>query len=434
MLGSHIGQIKGKIEVANGPIRLFRKSMFTITAMQTEEIRNNQRADYTMIMRSLTTAFLLALLLSVLAGSAAAQDAPPSTSEPYAGDLLCQPGVYLEQRQDCLPYGPSSTLTGLAQLGVSYPLPPLPSLHPPADLAYIPYQYIKLVYHGPVPVYGSLEDAIGDNVRRYVPNGFRYFSYNDRQERPEGVFYLAQTGEWLEGSYVSRVSPQNSQGFLFTSTPETAFGWLLDIVETQSQPGVGGQTTGRQLNRLEVVPIFDSLWIEDNEWFLVGINEWVEKKFIAPVMPNPTPPEGVTNGRWIELNLYHQTLMVYEQGEMIFATIVSSGINPFFTRPGLFQIFEKLDSTTMSTGNINDYYFLEDVPYTMYFDEARALHGAYWHSLFGYTRSHGCVNLSIADSRWLFDWAQLGEFVYVWDPTGRTPTDPAFYEQNGGGP
>jgi len=126
--------------------------------------------------------------------------------------------------------------------------------------------------------------------------------------------------------------------------------------------------------------------------------------------------------------------MVYDQGEMVFATIVSSGINPFFTRPGLFQIYQKLDTETMSTGNVNDYYFLEDVPYTMYFDESRALHGAYWHSLFGYTRSHGCVNLSIADSHWLYDWAQVGEWVYVWDPTGRTPTDPAFYAEYGGGP
>ena len=387
-----------------------------------------------MIMRSLTTAFLLALILAVLPSGAAAQDTPPSVSEPFAGDLLCQPGVYLEQPQDCLPYGPSSTLTDLAQLGVSYPLPPLPSLHPSADLNYIPYQYIKIVYHGPVPVYNSLEDAIGDNVIRYVPNGFRYFSYNDRQERPEGIFYLAQTGEWLEGSYVSRVSPQNSQGFLFLSTPEYAFGWLLDIVDTQSTPGLGGQTTGHQLSRLDVVPVFDSQWIDDTEWFLVGINEWVEKKFIAPVIPNPTPPEGVTNGRWIELNLYNQTLMVYDQGEMIFATLVSSGSNPYFTRPGLFQIYQKLETETMSTGNINEYYFLEDVPYTMYFNQARALHGAYWHSMFGYTRSHGCVNLSIADSHWLFDWAQEGEWVYVWDPSGQTPTDPAYYVQNGGGP
>jgi lipoprotein-anchoring transpeptidase ErfK/SrfK len=50
-------------------------------------------------------------------------------------------------------------------------------------------------------------------------------------------------------------------------------------------------------------------------------------------------------------------------------------------------------------------YSIEDVPWTMYFHESYALHGAFWHNLFGRERSHGCVNLSPADARWLFFWA-----------------------------
>jgi len=111
---------------------------------------------------------------------------------------------------------------------------------------------------------------------------------------------------------------------------------------------------------------------------------------------------------------------------MVFATMVSSGIEPFYTRPGLFQIAQKKTSETM-TGTFesdrSDFYYLEDVPWTMYFDGDRALHGAYWHSWFGYPLSHGCVNLSTGDSHWLFDWANEGDYVYVWDPSGKTPTD-----------
>ncbi len=51
-----------------------------------------------------------------------------------------------------------------------------------------------------------------------------------------------------------------------------------------------------------------------------------------------------------------------------------------------------------------DAYFLEKVPWSMYFDKDVALHGAYWHDKFGTRRSHGCVNLSPADAHWLFDW------------------------------
>jgi hypothetical protein len=41
----------------------------------------------------------------------------------------------------------------------------------------------------------------------------------------------------------------------------------------------------------------------------------------------------------------------------------------------------------------------------MYFQLAFALHSAFWHDGFGRPRSHGCVNLSPHDARWLFQWA-----------------------------
>jgi hypothetical protein len=52
-----------------------------------------------------------------------------------------------------------------------------------------------------------------------------------------------------------------------------------------------------------------------------------------------------------------------------------------------------------------DAYSIEDVPWTMYFQGSYALHAAFWHDRFGSSRSHGCVNLSPADARWLFEWS-----------------------------
>jgi len=49
-------------------------------------------------------------------------------------------------------------------------------------------------------------------------------------------------------------------------------------------------------------------------------------------------------------------------------------------------------------------YSIEDVPWVMYFQGSYALHGAFWHNLFGSPRSHGCVNLSPLDARQLFFW------------------------------
>jgi lipoprotein-anchoring transpeptidase ErfK/SrfK len=51
-------------------------------------------------------------------------------------------------------------------------------------------------------------------------------------------------------------------------------------------------------------------------------------------------------------------------------------------------------------------YSIEDVPWVMYFQGSYALHGAFWHNLFGSTRSHGCVNMSPLDARALFFWVE----------------------------
>ena len=59
------------------------------------------------------------------------------------------------------------------------------------------------------------------------------------------------------------------------------------------------------------------------------------------------------------------------------------------------------------------------------------IHGAYWHNKFGTELSHGCVNLSVGDSHWLFDWAEIDDWVYVWDSSGKTPTDPEMYGEGG---
>jgi lipoprotein-anchoring transpeptidase ErfK/SrfK len=41
------------------------------------------------------------------------------------------------------------------------------------------------------------------------------------------------------------------------------------------------------------------------------------------------------------------------------------------------------------------------------------LHGTYWHQNFGFPMSHGCVNYTITDAAWLFDFASVGTVVYI---------------------
>jgi lipoprotein-anchoring transpeptidase ErfK/SrfK len=71
-----------------------------------------------------------------------------------------------------------------------------------------------------------------------------------------------------------------------------------------------------------------------------------------------------------------------------------------------------------------DYYFLEDVPYAMYFNRDMALHSAYWHDKFGFKHSHGCVNLPPSVAQWMWNWttpdATDKSFVTVADRKNNT--------------
>ena len=67
-------------------------------------------------------------------------------------------------------------------------------------------------------------------------------------------------------------------------------------------------------------------------------------------------------------------------------------------------------------GISDQYYDLPGVPWNLYFThEGAAIHGAYWHDNFGKPRSHGCVNLPLAEAHKLYTWADIGVQVFVQD-------------------
>lgn len=372
--------------------------------------------------------------LSISAQTAQARfDEPP---EPYPGIPLCLPDVYLVPQDDCLPLGPSKTLTEMAQMGMSYPQRPLPVVAPPTDLTKNPAYIAKINIDPtePVRLYATLDDAIGgvNSGRTIAPgNGLRYVSYIQEARVDGNSFVMLKSGEWV------RASPAESstfQGVLFTKTPSTGFGWVIDTIRARSQPSFTAPEVGDVIYRETFVPIYKIVEAEGMEWYLIGIDQWVPYLKARRARVDTTPPQGVTGDRWISVDLYDQIVLVYENRQLVFATLVSTGGEPFFTRPGLFQIYQKKPFETMTGAfepDKSDYYYLEDVPWTMYFDEARALHGAYWRPWFGVAGSHGCVNFSLGDANWLFQWAKEGDWVYVWDASGKTPTDPSFYGAGG---
>ena len=401
--------------------------------------------------RTLTPVWRICTLLaaSLLAGwmafspAQAAEMPATDASSPGEAAVLCLPGNYAFTATDCQPAGPAAYQTTLAQDGILLPEAPLPVAKPPFELTYVNYNY-GFVRTANAPVFGSPEDALGykkNKAVKRVDASFAYISYIDTQVVDGKRIYMIAPGQWMTANDVSRVSSPVFQGVEVTQTPSRPFGWILTYlsptgyVETKRTPGTANDDyTGNRLQNHDLVWVYDETEADGLTWYQVGPDAWVDGRFVARVVPNTTPPEGVDGGRWIEVNLYEQTVAVYDDYQLVFATLIASGLEPFWTRPGLFQIYEKLETTPMRgsfEADRSDAYYLEDVPWTMYFDEARALHGAYWRANLGFPQSHGCVNLSVGDARWLFDWAQIGDWVYVWDPSGETPTDPEVYGAGG---
>lgn len=382
-------------------------------------------------------AILFALMtLQILFHPAVEMDpAVPPMTDSYSGSVLCLPDVYENITRDCLISGPAAYLTRLKKLGVTFPLKPLPAFPPDRKLAYVSYRYARVTTPN-APVYRTVEDAIERKpVKRRIEPGFNFISYTESVEIQGNKYYRIAADEWIWAGDIARTSPPLFQGLEFYRTPERPFAWILYPTETKQTPGYQEKDyTGHYLYRYEVVQIYATQQVGDYEWYMINPDEWVEQRLVARVIPRSNPPEGVTNGRWIEVNLFEQTVAVYENNRLIFATLASTGLPGWWTRPGLFQIHTKLESTPMRGAfeiDRSDFYSLEDVPWTMYFDEARALHGAYWHNGFGYPRSHGCVNLSPGDAHWIFNWAKEGDWVNVWDPSGETPVDPDLYTAGG---
>jgi lipoprotein-anchoring transpeptidase ErfK/SrfK len=121
------------------------------------------------------------------------------------------------------------------------------------------------------------------------------------------------------------------------------------------------------------------------------------------------PPAGASGERWIDVDLTNQMVYAYEGSQIVNSFLTSTGTWEHPTVTGQYNVYIKLRYTDMAGPG----YYLPDVPYTMYFYKGYGVHGTYWHNNFGTPMSHGCVNLSIPDSEWLFNFASVGTLVNV---------------------
>jgi len=268
------------------------------------------------------------------------------------------------------------------------------------------YRYMRVAGKNS-PVYDAPRTTA--NVLYRFADGYDFVTPRTEQ----GNWIEINPGEWMRKQNLVEVYPSYFTGVVINGEPAVPFGWVLINHYASNAPG-GAEVVDPafRLTRYNVVSLYNVTVVDGWRWYDVGGGRWVKQTNIGKVQRIANP--GIS-GRWVAIDLYEQTLTAYDGNTMVFATLIASGLPGTDTNPGVFNIWAWETNAPMS-GQQGGYgnYRLENVPYAMFFDGDISLHGTYWHNRFGFRQSRGCVNLTISDARWLFEWFGGSGSVYVY--------------------
>lgn len=133
----------------------------------------------------------------------------------------------------------------------------------------------------------------------------------------------------------------------------------------------------------------------------------------------PDAAADATGEKWIDINLSSKTVTAYRGSTVVFgpvSVVTGDSTEDTPSDPGSYEIYLKYEEQDMTNASRYspdhpDYYLTEDVPWVMYYNGGEGFHGAPWRSSFGYEGSHGCINMTVSDAKWLWDWAPMGTRV-----------------------
>lgn len=241
-----------------------------------------------------------------------------------------------------------------------------------------------------------------------------------------GYFHVLQIADTWAEIRPSRWASLENAHFATPSTftgvtiqhMDMPFAWAIyDHCTSLTPGGTRNCQQSGSFNRYDLMNIYATVTVDELDWHLVGPQQWTVQTNLSIV--HPTSP-AVYTWRWVGVSTYEQNLVAYEGERPVMATLVSTGDmdeERWRTDAGVWKVELFWESGPMEgEAGSDDFYALEQVPYHMYFNWREALHGVYWHDNFGYYWSHGCVNLSVSDAKWLWDnWIIQDTRIYVYD-------------------
>lgn len=355
------------------------------------------------------------LLVLVLLGTrpVAALTAPrPEPRQQSAARYVCVPDLLWQDPALCPSHGPGTTDFRIASISLPDPLPELPAQELPVeeDEDLLPHTYAH-VNRLPLEVYRHpMEAAQGLPPVRTLLSGDWWVSVESMVEFEGRRWYKINKDEFVPADALGFASPSEFQGVYLREQPQHPFAWINRWTQPAVVPQGPANGAVPAIERYQRVTLFaEERRGGDELWYLVGEDQWVEQSHVSRVDVDPPPPEVGPGEKWIEIDLFEQTIAAYEGARRVYATMISSGRTATATPEGLYSVYYKVREGKMSNPDVEDgsptFYYIEDVPWTLYFHEGYSIHAAFWHDAFGFLRSHGCVNLAPRDAEWFYHWS-----------------------------
>jgi len=269
-----------------------------------------------------------------------------------------------------------------------------------------PAETAKAVVDAGVAPTATVAEKLPEILRMRMLPGF-YVSVDRGEQSEDGrEFYRTVRGAYVPAAAFEQATPPNARGIVLGG------GWALPVgfvyrggTKTLRREGDTFRVAGDIDQHTPLRLSADSITRNGERYRTDDDRHIVRESALRIAETVARPREVKDTDRWIHIRLSQQLLVAYQGDTPVFTTLMSSGREGFETPTGIFRIQSKHVSTTMENTSMQDEaYSIEDVPWTMYFDGGYALHAAFWHESFGRPRSHGCINLSPADARWLFQW------------------------------
>jgi len=260
----------------------------------------------------------------------------------------------------------------------------------------------------------------GLNNQKYIetPQGYIYGSVlqptRNLPNTPISAMPAGQTGFWAEVTvpYVDLAhegvvaSPWMQDHIVYNFPPRLYYGQVVWIDQVRTTNGFAEYRWNEDANGHGYgYGAYGEFFWGDGAGFKI-----LTEEDVAPINPNVDP-----NEKRIEVDLDYQTLSAYEGNTEVYYCRISSGLSydpatgevggKLATPVGSLLTHWKIISLNMTAGSFQSGYSTPAVPWsTMVSGDGIAIHGAFWHNAFGEKRSHGCINVTPEDAKWIFRW------------------------------